>query len=348
MQRKLRIWFSFSCSDNRKSAIQNPKWAGLLTIVVALTACGARAEAQQTGKVHRIGFLAVGSPSGASSSLEAFRKGLGEKGYAEGRNISIEYRWAEGRQDRLPGLANELVRIKVDIIITSGMSAVLAAKNATKTIPILFVGAADPVNWGLVASLAQPGGNVTGFSELAGREVEGKRLEMLKEAFPKTSRVAVVLDSTGRVDPSPLQEAARALGMTLLLSDETVTPDEFRRAFATMTRENSHALYAPQTPINVRHRDLIVELATKHRLPAMYGSSEFVEAGGLMSYGAHFSDLFRRSAIYVDKILKGARPSDLPVEQPTKFELMINLQAAKKIGATIRPEVLARADKILK
>lgn len=306
------------------------------------------AEAQQPTKVHRIGFLASGFPSGTSSSLEVLRKSLGEMGYVEGRDVAIEYRWAEGRQDRLPGLANELVRIKVEVILASGMSAVLAAKNATKIIPIVFVGAADPVAWGLVASLAHPGGNVTGLSELAGRELEGKRLEILKEAFPRTSRVAVVLDSTSRVDPNPLHEAARALGLTLILSDETVTPNEFRSAFAAMIREKSNAVYAPQTPINVRHRDLIVELATKHRLPVMYGSSEFVEAGGLMSYGAHFPDLFRRAAVYVDKILKGTKPSDLPVEQPMKFELIISLRAANKIGVTVRPEVLARADKVIK
>ncbi|MGZ8453369.1 MAG: ABC transporter substrate-binding protein [Candidatus Binatia bacterium] len=306
------------------------------------------AEAQQPTKVHRIGFLASGFPSGTSSSLEVLRKSLGELGYVEGRDVAIEFRWAEGRQNRLPGLANELVRIKVEVILASGMSAVLAAKNATKIIPIVFVGAADPVAWGLVASLAHPGGNVTGLSELAGRELEGKRLEILKEAFPRTSRVAVVLDSTSRVDPNPLHEAARALGLTLILSDETVTPNEFRSAFAAMIREKSNAVYAPQTPINVRHRDLIVELATKHRLPVMYGSSEFVEAGGLMSYGAHFPDLFRRAAVYVDKILKGTQPSDLPVEQPMKFELIISLRAAHKIGVTVRPEVLARADKVIK
>jgi putative ABC transport system substrate-binding protein len=317
-------------------------------MVLFLLATVIPAQAQQTTKVSRIGFLTLGSPSGASSGLEAFRKGLGEIGYVEGRNFSIEHRWAEGQQDRLPGLANDLVRIKVDIIMTSGMSAVLAAKNATKTIPIVFAGAADPIAWGLVASLAQPGGNVTGLSELAGRELEGKRLELLKEAFPRISRVAVVLDSTGRVDPSPLQSAARALGLTLQLSDETVTPDEFRSAFTSMAREKVDALYAPQTPTNVRHRNLIVELATKHRLPAMYGSSEFVEAGGLMSYGAHFSDLFRRAAVYVDKILKGTKPAELPVEQPTKFELIISVQAAKKIRLTIRPELLARADKVIK
>jgi putative ABC transport system substrate-binding protein len=306
------------------------------------------AQAQQAKKVPRIGFLAFGSPSGASSSIEALRKGLSEMGYVEGQNISFEYRWAEGRQDRLADLATELVRIKVDIIVASGMSAVLAAKNATRTIPIVFAGAADPVAWGLVASLARPGGNVTGLSELAGREIEGKRLEVLKEAVPKISRVAVVLDSTGRVDPSPLYTAARALGLTLLLSDETATPEEFRSAFAAMTRESADAVYAPQTPINVRHRSLIIELAAKKRLPAMYGSREFVEAGGLISYGASFPDLFRRAAVYVDRILKGVKPADLPVEQPTTFELVINLRTAKAIGLTIPPNVLARADKVLK
>jgi len=249
MHKTLLKPFLNSCSDNRKSEtcpfdilragselgrrIGNRKLVGLVAIVVALTACGARTEAQQTGKVHRIGFLAFGSPSGASSSLEAFRKGLGEKGYAEGRNISIDYRWAEGRHDRLPGLANELVRIKVDIIMTSGMSAVLAAKNATKTIPILFAGAADPVSWGLVASLAHPGGNVTGFSELAGREVEGKRLEVLKEAFPKTSRVAVVLDSTGRVGSQPVARRGASVGVDAAFirrnSDSRRIPECVRR-----------------------------------------------------------------------------------------------------------------------
>jgi putative ABC transport system substrate-binding protein len=321
-----------------------PFW--LMTTFLLVSVCFA--QAQQTRKRSRIGFLAVGYPAGNSASLEAFRKGLGELGYVEGRNISIEYRWAEGHQDRLPALAADLVKIKVDIILASGMSAVMAAKNATKTIPIVFAGAADPVAWGLVASLAHPGGNVTGLSELPGRDLEGKRLELLKEAIPRISRVAVVLDSTGRVDPSPIKTAARALNLTLLLSDETATQDDFQRAFAGMTREKADAVYAPQTPINVRHRNLIVELATKHRLPAMYGSSEFVEAGGLMSYGAHFSDLFQRAAVYVNKILKGTKPAELPVEQPMKFELIINLQAANKIGAAIRPEVLARADKVIK
>jgi putative tryptophan/tyrosine transport system substrate-binding protein len=318
-------------------------WLALSAMFLVLSAT---VEAQQ--RVPRIGFLAFGSASGALTSIEGLRKGLGELGYVEGRNLTIDYRWAEGRHDRLSVLANELVRIKVDIILASGMSAVLAAKNATRTIPIIFAGAADPVAWGLVASLAHPGGNVTGLSELAGREIEGKRLELLKETIPKISRVAVVLDSTGQVDPSPLHTAARASGLTLLMSDETATPDEFQTAFVAMNRERADAVYAPQTPINVRHRSLIVELAAKHRLPAMYGSREFVDAGGLMSYGASFPELFRRASIYVDKILKGTKPGDLPVEQPTKFELVINAKAAKKIALTISPEVLMRADKVIK
>jgi putative ABC transport system substrate-binding protein len=317
----------------------------LFALLVALSF---PAKAQQAGKVPRVGFLAFGSSSGASSSLEAFRKGLGELGYVEGRNIAIEYRWAEGKQERLASLASELIQIKVDIIMASGMSAVMAAKNATKTIPIIFAGAADPVAWGLINSLARPGGNVTGLSELAGREIEGKRLEVLKDAVPKITRVAVVLDSTGRVDPRPLQAAARGLGLTLLLSDETATPDEFQGAFAAMARQSADALYAPQTPINVRHRRLLVELASKNRLPAMYGSREFVEGGGLMSYGPNFVELFHRAAFYVDRILKGTKPADLPVEQPSKFELVINLNSAKHIGLTIPPNVLARADEVIK
>jgi len=325
---------------NRRTAIRRLATFFLTTASLA--------HAQTAVKVHRIGFLALGSASGSSSSLETFRKGLGALGYVEGRNLTIEYKWAEGRQDQLPGLAAELVRAKVDVILTSGMSAVLAAKNATNTIPIIFAGAADPIAWGLVASLARPGGNVTGLSELPGRELEGKRLEVLRDAVPRISRVAVILDSTGRVDPSPLHLAARALGLTLIVSDETATPDEFRSAFGALRRERAHAVYAPQTPINVRHQNLIVELAVKYRLPSMYGSSEFVEAGGLLSYGASFTDLFRHAAVYVDKILKGTKPADLPVEQPMKFEFVVNLKTAKQIGVTIEPNVLVRADKVIR
>ena len=309
-------------------------------------------EAQQHGKVYRIGFLAFGppprEPMPPTFPFAALREGLRELGYVDGRNLIFDVQWASGNRERLPSLAGELVRRKVDVIVASGASAVRAAKNASQTIPIVMAGAPDPVAFELVESLARPGGNVTGLSDSAGREIEGKRLELLKETVAGISRVGVVLDSASRVDITLTQQAARALGLTLILSPETATVDEFRHSFAWMTREGAQALYAPETPINVRHRPLIIELSSKHRLPAIYGSKEFVEAGGMMSYGANFSDLFRRSAVYVDKILKGTKPADLPVEQPSKFELVINLKTAKQLGLTIAPEVLMRADKVLK
>ena len=239
------------------------------TLVLGLLAGPLLTAAQQAAKVYRIGFLAFGSPpSGPSHSLEAFRQRLRELGYVESENLGLELRYAEGKIDRLSGLAAELVRLKMDIIVTSGTSAAWAAKEATKMIPIVIAGASDPVAFGLVASLARPGGNVTGFSELAGREIEGKRLELLKETVPTASRVAVVMDSTSRRNPTPLEEAAKALGFTLLLSDEEVeTPDEFQSAFATMIREGTDALYAPETPVNVLHRSLIIKLAGKEPDP---------------------------------------------------------------------------------
>jgi putative ABC transport system substrate-binding protein len=322
----------------------------IVTLVLGLLAAPLLADAQQAGKVYRIGFLAFGHPpSGPSPCLEAFRQRLRELGYVESDNLGLEFRYAEGKIDQLSGLAAELVRLKMDIIVTSGTSAAWVAKEATKTIPIVIAGSGDPVAFGLVASLARPGGNVTGFSELAGREIEGKRLELLKEAVPTASRVAVVMDSTSRRDPTPLEEAAKALGFTLLLSDEEwATPDEFQSAFATMIRERTDALYAPETPVNVLHQSLIIKLAAKNRIPAMYGSREFVELGGLMSYGVSFADMFRSVAIYVDKILKGAKPADLPVQQPTRFELVINLKTARQIGLMIPPQLLMQADKIIK
>jgi len=220
--------------------------------------------------------------------------------------------------------------------------------GATRVIPIVIAGAADPVAEGLVASLARPGGNVTGLAVLAGREVEGKRLELLQQAFPTIARVAVILDSTSRLDPTPLREVARALGLTVLLSAETATPDEFQSAFASMTRHGADALYAPETPVNARHRRLIVELAAQYRLPAMYASRDFVEAGGLMAYGPSFAALFRRAATYVDKILKGAQPADLPVEQPMHFELVINMKAAQALGLAPPPTLLFQADEVIR
>jgi putative ABC transport system substrate-binding protein len=333
---------------NKEGRIMRKVWQ-LLPIIALAILPGAIAAAQQPAKV-KIGFLAFGlPPPDRSPSLEAFQQGLRELGHLEGHNIALVPRYAKGEIDRLPGLAAELVRLKMDVIVTSGISAAWAAREATKTIPIVMAGATDPVASGLVSSLAHPRGNVTGFSELPGRQIEGKRLELLKEAVPRVSRVAVVLDSTSRRDLAPLEEAATGLGVALLLSDEEVeSPSEFRKAFDKMVRQRADALYAPETPVNVRYRNLIISLAAKNRIPTMYGSREFVEDGGLMSYGSNFAELFRSAATYVDKILKGAKPADLPVEQPTKFELVINLKAAKQIGLIIPPNVLVRADRVIR
>jgi putative ABC transport system substrate-binding protein len=324
----------------------------LLSFVLIIFLTPLSSEAQRSGKTYRLGFLAFGSPPSepvpTEFPFEAFRHRLHEFGYIEGQNLVIERRYARGKLEMLPVFAAELVQHRVDVIVTSGASAVRAAKKATVTIPIVMAGAPDPVAFELVASLARPGSNVTGLSDSAGREIEGKRLELLKESFPRIVRVAVVLDSASRVDVNPVKEAARALGLKLLLSPETATPDEFHSSFALLKREGAQALYAAETPINVRYRVLIVELAAKNRLPAMYGSREFVEAGGLMSYGPIFSDIFRRAAVYVDRILKGAKPADLPVEQPMKFELLINLKTAKALRLKIPGEVLMQADKVIK
>ncbi|HEU4343532.1 MAG TPA: ABC transporter substrate-binding protein [Candidatus Binatia bacterium] len=327
------------------------KKAFQLTLCALLSALCFPAEAQQAVKVYRIGFLASGfppDPSLPASPFASFRQRLRELGYVEGQNIVLEIRYAKGDYKRLPGLAADLVKLKADIIVASGLSAVRAAKDVTRTIPIVMVGAMDPVAFELVASLARPGGNVTGLSDSTGRELEGKRLELLKETVPKISRVGVVLDSASRLDPAPIKEAARALGLTLILSSETATPEEFESTFATLIRERVTALYAPETPVNARHRGLIIDLAIKHRLPAMYGSREFVEAGGLIAYGANFADLFHHAATYVDKIMKGIKPAELPVQQPLQFELVVNLKAAKKIGLNIPPGILARADRVIK
>ena len=305
-------------------------------------------EAQAPGKIARIGFLALGpAPAVGSSVWEALVAGLRERGWVEGRNLAIERRDARGRPERLPALAEELVRLRVELIIASGASAVRAAKNATAATPIVIAGAADPVAFGLVASLAHPGANVTGLSDSPGREIEGKRLELLKAVAPTVSRVAMVLDSASRVDPAPVQVAARALGLTLLVSRETVSPEEFEANVAALVRDRAEALYAPETPVNARHRGLLVSLAARHRLPAVYGSREFVEAGGLMAYGVSYADLFHRVAAYVDRILRGARPADLPVEQPTRFELVINARTAKALGLSIPPAVLVRVDQVI-
>jgi putative tryptophan/tyrosine transport system substrate-binding protein len=302
-------------------------------------------------RVSRIGFLALGPPPPTpvppAFPLTAFRQGLSDLGYVEGHTVILEERWGAGKLDRLAALAAELVQLPVDVIVASGASAVRAAGGATRSIPIVIAGAADPVAEGLVTSLSYPGGNVTGLAVLAGRDVEGKRLELLHAAVPTATRVGVVLDSTSRLDTTPLREMAQALGLTLLFSAETATPDEFQSAFAAMITNGAEALYAPETPVNARHRDLIVELAARHRLPAMYASRDFVEAGGLMAYGPNFPALFRRAATYVDKILKGVQPADLPVEQPTHFELVINRKTAQALGLALPPTLLFLADEVM-
>ena len=324
----------------------------LLVLLVLGVVCTPLAVATPSAeRGFRIGFLAFGppppDPAPPAFPLTAFRQGMRELGYVEGYTVILEERWAAGELARLPVLAAELVQLPVDVIVASGASAVRAAMGVTRSIPIVIAGAADPVAEGLVASLAHPGGNVTGLAVLTGREVEGKRLELLQSAVPTAARVAVVLDSTGRLDPTPLREAARALGLTLLFSTETATLEEFQRAFAAMLTDGADALYAPETPVNARHRHLIIELAAQHRLPAMYASRDFVEAGGLMAYGPSFTALFRRAATYVDKILKGARPADLPVEQPMYFELAINLKTAQALGLALPPTLLFQADEVL-
>jgi putative tryptophan/tyrosine transport system substrate-binding protein len=305
------------------------------------------AEAQQPKKVPRIGYLGTGSRS--SAVVEAFQQELHDLGYIEGQNITVEYRSTEGMAERLPNLVAELVQLKVDIIVVGGSPATQAAKNATQTIPIVMTNVTGPVEIGLVASLAHPGGNVTGLSNV-GSDLGGKQLELLKEAFPKISRVAVLWDSAIRGNALWLGEmkvTAEALRITLQPVD-VHRPDDFEHAFSAIKKEHASALSALRNAVTSIYRPRIVDFAAKSRLPAMYPDREFVEIGGLMSYGPNFADLYRRAATYVDKILKGTKPADLPVEQPMKFEFIINLKAAKQIGLTIPPNVLARADKVIK
>jgi putative ABC transport system substrate-binding protein len=322
---------------------------GLLALSAALFALCFPAEAQQPSKIHRIGLLLAPSPSFYSSRVEAFRQGLRELGYVEGKNIAIEYRYAEGKLNRLPDLAAELVHLKVDLIVTASNDGALAAKKATRTIPIVFATAADPVGSGLVPDLARPGGNITGTSNVA-QDLYGKRLELLKESFPKATRVAFLWRSVGVRKNLPFTEmevVAKVLGVKLQSLDVRGL-DDFDGAFEAAKREGAQALIPYPDPVINAQQVQIVDFATRNRLPAMYAGPEFVDGGGLMSYAPRYTDSWRRAATYVDKILKGAKPADLPVEQPTKFEFVINLKTAKQIGLTIPPNVLARADRVIK
>jgi len=314
----------------------------ILAVAVQIT-IGVVAEAQQPAKIPRIGILIAASATSFSPRVEALRQRLRELGYVEGKNILIEVRYAEGNRERSADLAAELVRLKVDVIVTNGVSA---AKKASATIPIIFTSFADPVGAGLVSSLARPGGNITGLTGMS-PDLDGKRLELLKESVPKVARVAFLWATGGTSREPEMEAAAKAIGVKLL-SLEVRSLDDFEGAFAQAKRDGAQALIAtPHTFINTQQRQ-VLEFAAKNRLPAMYPNTEFVEAGGLMSYGPNNVDSFRRAADFVDKILKGTKPADLPVEQPTKFELVINLKTAKQIGLTIPQSVLYRADKVIK
>ena len=313
----------------------------------ALAWAGAvRAQAPST--LRRIGMLSGFSPSGYAPSYQAFRLGLRDLGWVEGKNISIEYRHAEGRHDRLPELAADLVRLKVDVIVTAATSDALAAQRATKAIPIVMVAAGNPVANGLVESLARPGGNVTGLSQML-QEVSGKRLELLKEMVPKLPRVAVLWNpqsASATLNWKENQQPARQLGIELH-SLEVRSPSELDKAFEAATNVRAGALAILPDPVISTNLERIVDFAAKSRLPSIYQSSEFADAGGLVTYGPDRADLFRRAATYVDKILKGTKPGDLPVDQPTKLELVVNLKTAKAIGITIPQSVLFRADKVI-
>jgi putative ABC transport system substrate-binding protein len=320
--------------------------AGVLPLTVAF------ANAQQPKKVPRIGYLSPLGPARESTRSEAIRLALRELGYIEGQNIVTEYRYTEGKPDRAPELAAELVRLKVDILVVAGgETSIRAAKNATKTIPIVMVGTGiDPVKAGLVESLARPGGNVTGLTLLS-RELGGKRLELLKEAVPKVARVAVLYDPANRAQVLEVKEvlpvAARSLGLTIQ-PWEVRAADDFDKVFAALSKERPDGLYVLGGPLMFVNEKRTAGFALKSRLPSVYSNKEAVDSGGLMSYSADLADSYRRVAFFVDKILKGAKPADLPVEQPTKFELVINFKTAKQIGLTIPQSMLYKADKVIK
>ena len=305
------------------------------------------AQAQPVGKLPRVGYLFYGSP-GPSREIDAFRQGMRELGYIEGQSIAVEYRFASGQIERYPGLAAELVRLKVDVIVAPATPQALAAKQATGSIPIVFVLVADAVGAGLITNFARPGGNITGLTS-SSADLGGKRLELLKQMVPKASRVAVLYSPTDRSNVlilKQLQESAPTLGL-ILQPLEVREPRDFEGAFVAMTGERAHAMFGIPGASTFEHSKVLVNLAAKHRIPAMWGHRSFVDAGGLMSYAVNLYDQNRQAAVFVDKILKGAKPADLPVEQPTRFELVINLRPAKALGLTIPPTLLAQADQVI-
>ena len=359
MTKKFRTAISWLRSDNPKSTIQKrpcrPKSVALLALLLVFALCWAVAHAQQPGKIFRIGFLDNSTASGSAVLVEAFGQELTKLGWIEGKNISIEYRYGENKgSERLLELAAELVRLKVDLIVVSATGPTLAAKSATTTIPIVMTRVGDPVGEGLVASLARPGGNVTGLSTLA-TELNTKRLEILKDAIPKLARVGFLRGREGGIGAistdlqlKKLRAAAVVLKLELEVIKTQPNPKGLENAFQSAKQKQVNAIMTLTSPSFFGERKRIVELAGKYRLPAIYFQKEFVDEGGLMSYGADYDDLFRKSAHYVDKILKGAKPADLPVQQATKFEFVINLKAAKQIGLTLSPEFLSRANRVIK
>ena len=320
------------------------------TLVGGLLAVPLAAGAQHAAKVAKIGVLVPSTPAAAAYLLEAFRQGMRELGHVDGKTFVLELRYAEGRTERLSDLARELVRLKVDVIVTSTDVAIAAARQHTRTIPIVMATSTDPLGTGLVASLARPGGNVTGLSTMS-PDLDGKRLELLREVVPKLSRVAFLWNPEVRgavLDYNQTEGAARSLGLQLQ-SVEAARAEDLDRSFAAITEERAQALVVPSpNPVTYANRGRIVSFVQRNRLPSMYTVREYVDEGGLMSYGPSIADLFRRSAIFVDKVLKGVKPADLPVEQPNKFELVINLRTAKALGLTISPSLLRRADDVIR
>ncbi len=318
-----------------------------LFVLIAVMVVGTMVQAQQPKQVFRIGVLLSGSTLTNNSRIAALRQGLWELGYVEGKNIIVDYRFAEGKIDRFPVLAAELVQLKPDVLVTSGAPGVRALMNATSTIPIVMAAIGDAVGAGFVNGLAQPGGNVTGFSFL-NTDLSTKRLELLKEALPQISRVAVLTHpSSGKLSVEATLSVAGLLKVRIQVFEVT-GPDDFDRALLSAKKGGARAINVLASPILFFQRQVLVDLATKHRLPGMYEAKEFVDAGGLLSYGANLDDLFRRAAVHVDKILKGTKPADIPVEQPMKFEFVVNLKTAKQIGVTIEPNVLVRANRVIR
>ncbi len=323
-----------------------------LSFLGAVLALSAETEAQHSGKVPQIGFLTIGSGSDPQTTLsrDAFRQRLSDLGYVEGKNINLQYRYAEGKSERLPELAEELVRLKVDILVGTDSTSAQVAKKSTASIPVVFTTGANPIATGLVVSLARPGGNATGVTTNS-PELVGKRLELLKEAVPKISRFAFLMpegSATIKAMFNDAQETAKALGIKFQLVEVKASNPDLEGAFRLMVKEGIGGLVTEGPPTISLHRKRILGLAAQHRLPAIHTEQVWADSGGLMSYGANRVEPFRRAAVYADKILKGAKPADLPIEQPTKFELVINIKTAKQIGLTVPPQVLARADKVIK